>query len=470
MMTFFSSAPETQEEPLPALLGRTQASAPTTKEKEDDSIQQATMKLCYAAAAGDCLKVKTLLSQNLDPNVADYGGKTPLHVACSINTAGAQEVVRILLEHGSAANATDCLGQTPLDISSRAGNLAVKAVLEEHGAKLQREVLESRARESFWLLKPEEIVLRKQIGKTLKSAVHLANWKGTIVVVKCAKMHQSNMVKNLRKSQSMVLGGGVEKASPKRAEDAELEDDITEEMLHEIDLLASLRHPDLVLFLGACLDPGHPIMFVSEFMGGGDLENYMLKMREKTEVAFWKPPLWRMVEWSYAIGRGLAFLHGFRVPIVHRDLKPLNLLLTKNLELKMTDFGISKMMATADSEQHMMTGGVGSYLYMAPEVVRYEEYNEKVDIYSYGLIMYYISAGRRPFQHLTLDPEVILQQYCQKKEPRPLISDCPKVLRGIIEPCWAVDKSDRPSAEEVTNALSEMAPPRGASCESCSTM
>ena len=200
MMTF-SSAPETKEEQLPALLGRTQTCAPTTKEKEDDSIQQATMKLCYAAASGDCLKVKSLLSQNLDPNVADYGGKTPLHVACSISTAGAQEVVRVLLEHGSAANATDSLGQTPLDISSRAGNFAVKAVLEEHGAKLQREELESRARESFWLLKPEEIVLRKQIGKTLKSAVHLANWKGTIVVVKCAKMHQSNMVKNLRKSQ-----------------------------------------------------------------------------------------------------------------------------------------------------------------------------------------------------------------------------------------------------------------------------
>ena len=468
MMSLFSA--EETEEQLPALLGRTLTRTLTTKAREEDPIQQATMKLCYAAAAGDCLKVKTLLSQNLDPNAADYSGKTPLHVACGINTAGAQEVVRILLEHGSAANVTDGLGQTPLDISSRAGNLAVWTVLEEHGAKPQRKELESRARESFWLLKPEEIVLKKQIGKTLKSAVHLANWKGTIVVVKCAKMHQSDMVSNMRKSQSMVFGGGVEKASPKRAEDAELEDDITEEMLHEIDLLGSLRHPDLVLFLGACLDPGHPIMFVTEFLEGGDLENYMLKMREKHQAASWSPPLWRMLEWSCAIGRGLAFLHGFRVPIVHRDLKPLNLLLTKNLDIKMTDFGISKMMTTVDSEHHSMTGGVGSYLYMAPEVVRYEEYNEKVDVYSYALIMYFISSGRRPFHHITQDPEVILRMYCQKKEPRPLISDCPKVLRGIIEQCWHVDKDDRPSAEEITNTLSEMAPARGASCESCSTM
>ncbi|CAE7622765.1 ILK1, partial [Symbiodinium pilosum] len=439
-MTWMKS--ESAKEPLPTLLrGGTVPLRAGTLGITVRLKTTATMMLCYAAAAGDCLKVKTLLSQNLDPNAGDYAGKTPLHIACSINTAGANEVVRVLLEHGTNANATDNLGQTPLDISSRAGNFAVKALLQEHGAKLQREELESRARESFWLLQPEDITLKKQIGKTLKSAVHLANWKGTVVVVKCAKMHQSNMVKNLRKSHSMVLGGGVEGVSPKKAGDEDIEAGITAELLHEIHLLASLRHPDLVLFLGACLDPNYPIMFVSEFMGGGDLEHYMYNMREKQQVAAWSPPLWRVVEWSCAIGRALAFLHGFAVPIVHRDLKPLNLLLTKNLDLKMTDFGISKMLSSGEtSEPHTMTGGVGSYLYMAPEVVRYEEYNEKVDIYSYGLIMYYLSSGRRPFHHITLDPEVILQQYCKKKEPRPLVSDCHKVLRGLIEPCWHVDK------------------------------
>ncbi|CAE7528503.1 shkE, partial [Symbiodinium pilosum] len=55
------------------------------------------------------------------------------------------------------------------------------------------------------------------------------------------------------------LGGGVQAASPKRAGDEEMEQEINEELLHEIELLASLRHPDLVLFLGACLDPKYPI-------------------------------------------------------------------------------------------------------------------------------------------------------------------------------------------------------------------
>ncbi|CAE7435003.1 shkD [Symbiodinium natans] len=383
------------------------------------------------------------------------------------------------VKSSSVAHERAACGSTKQD--QVAGALAVRAVLWSIGIPseitlklLSRMYLPgcSRRHEPLTIKEFCEVRdrrLRKQIGKTLKSAVHLANWKGTVVVVKCAKMQQSNMVKNLRKSHSMMLGG-VEGASPRRADGDETEADITEELLHEIQLLASLRHPDLVLFLGACLDPNYPIMFVSEFMGGGDLEHFMYNMREKHQVAAWKPPLWRMVEWSCAIGRALAFLHGFAAPIVHRDLKPLNLLLTKNLELKMTDFGISKMMATMENEHHTMTGGVGSYLYMAPEVVRYEEYNEKVDIYSYGLIMYYLSSGKRPFHHITLDPEVILQQYCQKKEPRPLISDCPKILRGIIEPCWQTDKFVRPSAEEITLQLDAIAASRGVSCESCSTM
>ena len=65
---------------------------------------------------------------------------------------------------------------------------------------------------------------------------------------------------------------------------------------------------------------------------------------------------------------------------------------------KVTDFGISKMLRNVDHKAYTaMTGGVGSWLYMAPEVVRHEEYDEKVDIYSFGLIMYYLSSGRRPF-------------------------------------------------------------------------
>ena len=89
----------------------------------------------------------------------------------------------------------------------------------------------------------------------------------------------------------------------------------------------------------------------------------------------------------------------------------------------MSDFGISKLMFKHESNRYSMTGGVGSWRYMAPEVVRSQAYDEKVDIYAYGLIMYFMSSGKAPFHQLGPDPEVILRQYRQQKEPRPLALD-----------------------------------------------
>ena len=85
----------------------------------------------------------------------------------------------------------------------------------------------------------------------------------------------------------------------------------------------------------------------------------------------------QVLDWSAAMVRAVSFLHSRDV--VHRDLKPLNLLLTKHLELKVSDFGISRMMARCDGDSgYTMTGGVGSWRYMAPEVVRHQVYDEKV--------------------------------------------------------------------------------------------
>ncbi|CAJ1447799.1 unnamed protein product [Effrenium voratum] len=411
------------------------------------------MKLCYAAAAGDPVAVSALLVAGYDADAADYAGKTPLHIACTVNSTGSREVVKVLLEHGVRVNRLDSLGQTPLDICLRARNFEMCRLLEDYGAKVQREELEFKARESFWLLHPEDIKLRKQIGKTLKSAVHLATWRGTRVVVKCAKLHHTSVVRNMAKSKSWVPGAGRLAATPKKKNLQEL---ITEELLKEIQMLASLRHPDLVLFMGAVLDPGYPVMFVTEFMEGGDLEHHMRLQREKHKVQHWSPPLEQMLEWCLSVSRALSFLHNFDTPIIHRDLKPLNLLLTKHLDIKVTDFGISKMLRNVDHKAYTaMTGGVGSWLYMAPEVVRHEEYDEKVDIYSFGLIMYYLSSGRRPFYQVSLNPKVVLQEFLDGKEPRPVIQHCHAKLRSVVRQSWHEDPQQRPSADEINTFLEE---------------
>ena len=456
---------------LPMLLGHIDDKASFEK---IESRNEANLNLHQACALGDPVNTTKLLDKD-DVNGKDYGGRTPLHLACGCKSAGAKEVVQLLLDYEADANAVDQVGMTPMDIAVKTQNSSIRKLLEASGVELQS-ALENKARESSWLLKASDFKLRKEIGNTLKSVVHLADWNGTAVVVKCIKMQHRIVMKRLRKSNSLCLSlpseelealdGPTELMVPTKSEAHEMEHSCTEELLHEIQLLSSLRHPDLVLFLGACLEPGLPTMFVTEYMPKGDVEHYLYDMREKKQTPHYAPPLWRTVEWCSAIARALAFLHNF--PVVHRDLKPLNLLLTKTLDVKVTDFGTSKvigglrrdegpvnMLKRANSTMTTMTLGVGTHNYMAPEVLRTKNYNEKVDIYALSLIMFYLSSGKRPFYHLGR-PSEILDLFVAGEEPRPDASECHKTLRPLMQQCWAVKSDDRPSAEEVLEALQEV--------------
>jgi len=317
----------------------------------------------------------------------------------------------------------------------------------------------ARALDSRWKLSRTDFKVKKELSRTLKSTLYQASWHGVDVVVKCAGLHDDDTARQLRSNEALLPASGL-------PGDADQEDRaISDELLHEIDLLSSLRHPDLVMFLGACIEPRMPIMCVTEFLPGGDLERYFVTQRKKHDSAVWRPALPQVVQWSSAIGRALSFLHDRDV--VHRDLKPLNLLLTKHLEIKVTDFGISRLMAR-ECDGYSMTGGIGSYRYMAPEVVRYQAYDQKVDIYAYGLIMYFMSSGRAPFHQLGSDPEVILQQYQRGKEPRPILLDCPAKLRPIMAAAWHVTPAERPSAQDVVDSLDLVQ--TSASCVPCAQM
>jgi len=239
------------------------------------------------------------------------------------------------------------------------------------------------------------------------------------------------------------------------------------EVLHEISLLSTMRHPDLVLFLGASIDGNLP-MILTEYMPGGDLERYMKSQAMRAGTVY-RPSWSNFLKWSSAVARGLSFLHGCAQPIIHRDLKPLNLLLTANLELKVSDFGISKLMSpytiTDVEASPYMSGGVGTYRYMAPEVVRYEQYTDRVDIYSFSLIMWFMSTGHQPFfEQFGKDPERILKDYLKGHEPRPAMnhfsainSRYTKEIRQLLEDCWHEKASSRPSAKVCSERLTVIA-------------
>jgi serine/threonine protein kinase len=149
----------------------------------------------------------------------------------------------------------------------------------------------------------------------------------------------------------------------------------------EIEALSSLRHPYLVEFIGAT--DVSPYWIVTAFMSGGALY-YRLSER---------PPLsgTRKTIIAYDVAEGLAFLHSRGM--IHRDLKSLNVLLDDAGEPCICDFGVTRMV---DADR-AMTGIMGTYHYMAPEVIRKAKCNIKADVFSFGMVLWEMVMPKVPF-------------------------------------------------------------------------
>lgn len=399
--------------------------------------------LCLAASTNDLQEMGKLMDAGADPNCLDYEDRSPLHVAAG---HGHADAVKLLLERKANPETADKAGQTPLDEGMKSGVQEVIELLggvggEHPQAQKQVSSLKNKSREGNWAIKKNDVHVGKLLSETVKSKVYRAEWVGTEVVAKFAKVEQKN---------------------------DEDRDAITNELLHEIELMAKMRHPDLVLFLGANVQEGDPeIMFISEYMEGGDLQRYYEKKKMQAG-GHYVAPVAQVVRWASAVARALNFLHRSENRIIHRDLKPLNLLMNKDhKDVKVADFGIGKMINNykGDKVSRTMTGGVGTWRYMAPEVVRYQSYDEKVDIFAFGLILYFMSSGREPF-HERQAEDWMLKEYLEGNEPRPKSSQCQKAIRDIMERAWHADPTKRPQASEILESLSNVVLENG--CAACS--
>lgn len=94
--------------------------------------------------------------------------------------------------------------------------------------------------------------------------------------------------------------------------------------------------------------------------------------------------------------RGVLYLHSFNPPILHRDLKSLNLLLDEAFRTKLADFGWTRTLA------NYMTSKIGTYQWMAPEVIAGQVYTEKADVFSFGIILWEIAAREPPYRSKTM--------------------------------------------------------------------
>jgi mitogen-activated protein kinase kinase kinase 9 len=124
--------------------------------------------------------------------------------------------------------------------------------------------------------------------------------------------------------------------------------------------MEALRHPNIVMFLGACTKPPH-FAIVLEYCEGGTI--WALLQKQSQELS-WD----ERRDLALDVARGMNYLHERNTPILHRDLKSLNLLLDHKRRVKLADFGWTKGL------QNYMTGKIGTYQWMAPEVISAYQY------------------------------------------------------------------------------------------------
>lgn len=223
-----------------------------------------------------------------------------------------------------------------------------------------------------------------------------------------------------------------------------------EEFRKEFAILSAMDHKLLILLYGCSIQPR--LRLVMEFAPGGSLDSLL----SNVSVNFtWEMFFSLMTQLCQAVN----VLHQWTPQILHRDIKPLNLLLTRNHNLKLGDFGLSRF--NSNSNANTLGKIRGTMAYAAPETYAGQAYTTKSDVYSVGMIVWetvtrcMTGAHERPFsefKNIKFDFQIIM--HAAKKHVRPTIpARTPTSLRAAIERSWNKDVPPRPEALELLALL-----------------
>ncbi|XP_076901898.1 U-box domain-containing protein 52-like [Bidens hawaiensis] len=217
----------------------------------------------------------------------------------------------------------------------------------------------------------------------------------------------------------------------------------------EVEVLTCMRHPNMVLLLGACPEYG---CLVYEYMDNGSLEDRLLR-RGNTQPLSWQVRFKIAAE----IATGILFLHQTKPePIVHRDLKPGNILLDRNFVSKISDVGLARLLPASslnkDVSQYRMTSAAGTMCYIDPEYQQTGMLGVKSDVYSLGIML---------LQLITAKPAMGLAHHIRRSIDKgtlanmldPTVRDWPLdealVFARLSIQCAELRRKDRPDLDKV---------------------
>ncbi|KAL6080477.1 copper transport protein ctr1 [Balamuthia mandrillaris] len=354
---------------------------------------------------------RTLLQQIFDEQVPTSGARPPTFVA---SPASPETADRKLSHQDTATGSIVAKGGASSSEKTRTAT-SVQELADEskHSKHFRRGPSE---------IEPSEIQITGKLGDGCFGEVYKGFCRSNEVAVKVP------LVQNLDETQLQLLR-------------------------KEVEIMSANPHPNIVLFMGACTVPGE-FKIVTELMDG-DLDS-LLKKRNRKQGDY-EYSLYERMKMAKDAALGMNWLHRSNPPIVHRDLKSANLLYNKTngrvSKVKVCDFGLStiKQMQTLKD-----TGGAkGTPLYMPPEVMLQEEFDEKADVYSYGIVLWELLTGLDPFPHHT-EYQSFVRAIVENEERPSLPTNCPPTLRSLIESCWHPQPDYRPDFDEINNVLDEI--------------
>ncbi|KAF5198725.1 Serine/threonine-protein kinase EDR1 [Thalictrum thalictroides] len=266
-----------------------------------------------------------------------------------------------------------------------------------------------------WEIPWEEITLGERIGLGSYGEVYRGDWHGTEVAVK-------------------------------KFLDQDISGDALEEFRSEVRIMKRLRHPNVVLFMGA-ITRAPNLSIVTEFLPRGSLYRLIHRPNSQLDER-------RRLRMALDVARGMNYLHNSTPVIVHRDLKSPNLLVDKNWVVKVCDFGLSRMKHNTFLSSRS-TAGTAEW--MAPEVLRNEPSDEKCDVYSFGVILWELSTMQQPWGGM--NPMQVVGAVGFQHRRLDVPDDMDPVIADIIIKCWQTDPRLRPSFSEIMAALKPLQKP-----------
>lgn len=240
-------------------------------------------------------------------------------------------------------------------------------------------------------------------------------------------------------------------------------------ILHEINMLSKLEHPNIVKLIGAC-SVGQNLCLCTEFSDIGSLASFIHVDKQMYSLG-------AVYRWGTEIAVALEFIHSKQ--ILHRDLKSANVLIFTgdyalpgenaalnagptpaasmvtqnhtfaNLHCKIADLGL------ASNWLQLPKGLAGTFRWMAPEVMRGKECSTASDIYAFGMLLYELGARETPFSFYQESPAVVFAVAGPSAARPPIPTDFPHILRGVIRGCWMQEASTRMDVVDAIELLKQ---------------